>query len=209
MRSDSSPADQEVFSFIGNARREQIKAAAIDTVVELGFAKASLAQIAKRAGISKGVISYHFAGKDELMEKLVTEFYLAGAYFMIPRLEAQTTNRDLLRVYIESNVEYVSANRHSISAIAQIFNNFRTADGKLRFGKEGNDELVEAVAAILREGQENGEFRDFDPWVMASSLRAAIDMASGEFEANPELDPAHYASELVMIFDRATREDTA
>lgn len=107
MRSDSGSVGQEGLSFIAEARREQIKKAAIDTIVELGYAKASLAQIAKRAGISKGVISYHFAGKDELMEKLVVEFYVAGAHFMLPHLEAETTARGVLLRYIEKNISYI------------------------------------------------------------------------------------------------------
>lgn len=39
-------------SFIAEARREQIIEAAINTLDEIGYVKASLAQIAKNAGIS-------------------------------------------------------------------------------------------------------------------------------------------------------------
>ncbi|QUH04556.1 TetR family transcriptional regulator [Saccharopolyspora erythraea] len=207
MRSDSEPAGQEGFSFIAEARREQIKKAAIDTIVELGYAKASLAQIAKRAGISKGVISYHFAGKDELMEKLVVEFYVAGAHFMLPHLEVETTARGVLLRYIEKNISYIGDNRHAIVAISDILLNFRDADGTLHFGHDGHNELVEAVAQILREGQEKGEFGDFDPVVMGSSIRASIDMVSAALHADPDADTAHYARELMTLFDRATRKD--
>ena len=50
-------------SFIEKARRTQIIECAIETIAEVGYAQASLGQIAKRAQISKGVISYHFANK--------------------------------------------------------------------------------------------------------------------------------------------------
>jgi TetR/AcrR family transcriptional regulator, fatty acid metabolism regulator protein len=42
-------------SFVSNARRAQIVEAAIETVAEVGYANASLARIAVRPGISKGV----------------------------------------------------------------------------------------------------------------------------------------------------------
>jgi TetR/AcrR family fatty acid metabolism transcriptional regulator len=48
------------------ARRAQIMAAAIDTIAEAGFAGASFAPIAGKLGISRGLISYHFAGKDAM-----------------------------------------------------------------------------------------------------------------------------------------------
>ena len=42
---------------------------AIEVLAELGYAQTSFARIAERAGISKSVISYHFAGKDELLDR--------------------------------------------------------------------------------------------------------------------------------------------
>ena len=59
-------------SFVNSARRAQIVAAAIDTVAEVGCADASLARLAVRLGVSKGVISYRFAGKDDLIEQIIT-----------------------------------------------------------------------------------------------------------------------------------------
>ena len=44
-------------SFIAEARREQIIEATIATLDEIGYVNASLAQIAKRAGISTPLIS--------------------------------------------------------------------------------------------------------------------------------------------------------
>ena len=53
-------------TFIETARRAQIVAAAIDTIADVGYAQASFARIAERLGISRGLISYHFTGKDEI-----------------------------------------------------------------------------------------------------------------------------------------------
>ena len=53
------------------ARRAQIMAAAIDTIAEAGFAGASFARIAGKLGISRGLISYHFAGKDDLVKEVI------------------------------------------------------------------------------------------------------------------------------------------
>ena len=52
-------------------------------------------------------------------------------------------------------------------------------------------------------GQAAGEFRSFDPDVMAVTLRAAIDAAA----STPDLDPHAYGAELVALFARATRKD--
>jgi TetR/AcrR family fatty acid metabolism transcriptional regulator len=53
--------------------RSNIAATAIDTIAEVGFAGASFAPIAEKLGISRGLISYHFADKDDLMRQVVNE----------------------------------------------------------------------------------------------------------------------------------------
>lgn len=60
---------------------------------EVGYAQASLGQIAKRAKISKGIISYHFTNKEELLEQVVTNYYIACQSFICPQIEAQTSPR--------------------------------------------------------------------------------------------------------------------
>ena len=55
----------EATSFIEEARRRQIIDTAIRTIATRGYSRTSLAEIAREAGISKGVISYHFEGKGE------------------------------------------------------------------------------------------------------------------------------------------------
>ena len=85
MRSENSPIDQETNrTFTETARRAQIVAAAIDTIAELGYGQASLARIAETAGTSKGVILYHFGGKDELIRELVAELVARGVAYMSP-----------------------------------------------------------------------------------------------------------------------------
>jgi len=187
-------------SFIEEARRAQIIAAAIETLATEGFARTSLVRIAKRAGISAGVISYHFAGKDELLEQIVTTIYTAGAHFMLPRILAETSTIRMLRAYIESNAEFIRDHPRQIVALAEIFPNFRTKEGKLRYTVQDNDLNLGGLEMLLRQGQESGEFRTFDVHIMALTLRAAIDTIAGQKIAHPELDLDVYAKELVTIF---------
>src|SRR5215831_7463652 len=79
-------------------------AAAIDTIAELGYGQASLARIAETAGTSKGVIIYHFGGKDELIRELVAELVARGVAYMEPQIDAEPTGAGKLRAYIESNL---------------------------------------------------------------------------------------------------------
>src|SRR5579863_10448668 len=108
MRSENGMSGQKAGrTFTETARRAQIVAAAIDTIAELGYGQASLARIAETAGTSKGVIIYHFGGKDELLRELVAGVVAGGVAYMEPRVEAEPTGAGKLRAYIESNLAFM------------------------------------------------------------------------------------------------------
>jgi AcrR family transcriptional regulator len=207
MRTRNKSSGQNRPSFIEAARRAQIIECAIETIATLGYAQASLAQIAKRARISKGVISYHFTNKEELIEQVVTEIYTAGARFMGPQIAVQPTATLMLQTYIQTNVEYISTHLLQMMAIMEIVINFRTEDGKLRYNVATEESVLAALEALLRKGQQEGEFRVFDLRVMAVAIRRSIDALPPLFVANPNLDADVYARELVTLFDRATRKE--
>ncbi|MGD3111828.1 TetR/AcrR family transcriptional regulator [Streptomyces sp. YGL11-2] len=195
-------------SLIERVRRAQIIDAAIDVIAARGFAKASMAQIAERAGISKGVISYHFAGKSELIERTVEQVYEGLGAFVAARLEGQTGTAAWLRVYVGSVAEYMSGHRTQLAALGEIFTHFRTDDGDLRYGIASSEPIYTRVEEVFREGQLRGELRPFDTRVMAVSLQAGIDDMFGYWATHPDHDLTAHARELTDLFWHATRADS-
>ena len=56
---------------IGDIRRQELSQAAFDALVEHGIRGATLEKVAKRAGVSKGVVLHHFKDKDALFEAVM------------------------------------------------------------------------------------------------------------------------------------------
>jgi AcrR family transcriptional regulator len=207
MRSESSPIGQEsTRTFTETARRAQIMAAAIDTIAELGYGQASLARIAETAGTSKGVIIYHFGGKDELIRELVAGLVARGVAYMEPQVDAEPTGAGKLRAYIESNLAFMGENRNHMVAIVEIALNARAADGSRLYDVSVQDAGVAALEQLLAYFQGTGEFRvGFDPNVMAMAIRAAINAVPAQLARDPALDVAHHAREIADMFHIATR----
>jgi len=207
MRSEINPAGQEPGrTFTETARRAQIVKAAIDTIAELGYGQASLARIAETAGTSKGVIIYHFGGKDELIRELVADVVARGVAYMEPRIDAEPTGSGKLRAYIESNLAFMRENRNHMVAIVEIVLNARAADGSRLYDFSVQDEGVAALQQLLAYFQGTGEFRaGFDPHVMAMAIRAAINAVPAQLARGSALDIGHHAHELADLFHIATR----
>jgi TetR/AcrR family transcriptional regulator, fatty acid metabolism regulator protein len=186
------------------ARRAQIMAAAIDTIAEAGFAGASFAHIAGKLGISRGLISYHFAGKDDLVKEVIYQAAEQAKAFIRPRILAEPTSPGMLRAYIESNLAFMRDHRNNVIAMVEIAG---STEGDASF--YGDTDVVDAVRALehlLSAFQTAGQFRpDFDSHVLAIAIRAAIEAASPRLALDPKFDIDNYASQIATIFDLATR----
>jgi TetR/AcrR family fatty acid metabolism transcriptional regulator len=206
MRSEIEPGGQKSRSFIEEARRAQIVASAVEVIADVGFAQASLARIAKHAGISKGVISYHFAGKDELMQEVVERSYGGIVEHVMAKMEGLRSATELLRTHILTVAEHMRGHRTQLQALGEIFYNLRTAEGRPHYGIKANEEIYLALEQIYRLGQANGEFRDFDPRVMAITHSSAIDNMFAYWVATPGHDLDAHAAELADLFERACKK---
>lgn len=177
-------------------------------LAELGYAQTSFARVAERAGISKSVISYYFGGKDELLEQVVRSVYADGADHIRPRIETAGSAPEMLTAFLRANLEYLRDHAKAIAAITEIAVNVRTADGTPRFAREpgGIEQVLKPLQEILRRGQRDGDFADFDTRTMAWAIRTLVDSVPRRQMMDPEFDFDSCIAELVALADRATRK---
>lgn len=208
MRSKSGPIVRDEPTFIEAARREQIVQSAIETIAALGYGRASLAEIAKHARISKSVISYYFATKDDLIRQVVTAVYATGMEYMVKRMAAQIEPAEALRTYIVSNVAYIGEYRTQMRALVEIIAGFRSDDGTMPFEAPASPAATDDVEKLLLWGQQSGAFRPFSTVVMAITIRAALDALPWRLAVDPNFDLNNYAAELVELLERATAPES-
>jgi AcrR family transcriptional regulator len=193
-------------SITSASRRAQIVAATIEVIAEDGYRSASFAGIAERAGLSSTrLISYHFAGKADLIAAVVDDVVAAIGRCVGERVAAEATAAGQLRAYVEGVVSFTATHRAQMRALLQIL-----LSGALPAGSAGTDVAVPShLEALLRRGQAAGEFRDFDPRVMALAVQRSVESLPFALESDPDLDCAAFARELVTLFELATRRAPA
>jgi AcrR family transcriptional regulator len=192
-------------TFTEVARRAQIVGCAADVIAETGYASASMAEIARRAGIAKSVISYYFADKNELMQELIRTAYAAYTQFMEPRLAAEDSAAGKIRAYLDGSAEHISVHKNMHLAVLEIAFNAAGPDGRPLLASMPLDAHMPTLEQILRQGRQAGELRNFDIDVMAALLRSAVTHTMVlALRANPTIDLAGYAGELATAFHLAT-----
>ncbi|MGW6444986.1 TetR/AcrR family transcriptional regulator [Lentzea sp. NPDC055074] len=191
--------------FIEDARRGQIVAATIAAITEIGYAKSSFVQIAQRAGISPGLITYHFAKREELMKQVMLTVHDSMDQALTAYTENAGDHVTALRKLIEGFVHYCAEHPTELIAISQIAAAARDAEAARTWAEEQNARTLTELEDMFREGQACGELREFTPRVMAVSVLAAMEAAPAELMARPDTDVSAYASELADLFERAVR----
>lgn len=197
--------DRSARSVTANARRSQIITAASDVIAEVGYGQASFARIAERAGLSSTrLISYHFAGKDDLITAVAEDVVASIGDYVARRLRAETSAVGKLRAYIEGMVEYTMDHRARLKTLLEII-----LGGGLHYDPGSEQSVVGHLEAILCQGQIDGEFRQFEPRVVSTAVQRAVEGLPFLLESVPDLDCAAYGRELVTLFDLGTRRSPA
>ena len=174
-------------TFIERARRTQLIEVTIELVADEGYRGASLAAIAKRAGISKAAVLYHFASKDALVhaahEHTLTELVAA-----VRRALAATAPVDGPAAYVRTMIGHLREHpRHTRMLIEAMSNGF---------GEHGAAERWQALAQIL-DAAWPGRFADSR--TMAVIIGGAIDGIINESLQDPGYDTAAAAEQLIAM----------
>jgi TetR/AcrR family transcriptional regulator, fatty acid metabolism regulator protein len=194
---------RQAATFTQTARRTQLVACAIASLAELGYQRTSVAEVGRRAGVSKGVVTYHFPARDDLIRAVVAEIFDSIASQVGARMR-QADSGSFVEVYIWAWVDYYRTHRDYMVAVAEIWTSFRDRDGRPYFGVETIEPELAGVQQALAAGQASERLGQFSTRVMAVSLKGALDALLTQLTADPELDLDAYGQQLVTLFTRAT-----
>lgn len=88
-------------------RRRQLIQATMEAIDEAGLADTTIVRIAKRAGVSAGIISHYFGGKDGLLEATMRQILsdLGEAVTSRRRILRSDAPREHLRAIIDGNFD--------------------------------------------------------------------------------------------------------
>ena len=88
----------------GDVRRRQLIEATVDTIADVGFAAATITQIAGRAGVSVGLVAFYFGDKDGLLEATLRHLAAQLRAALVAALAAGSAPRERIAAVIEANL---------------------------------------------------------------------------------------------------------
>ena len=157
------------------AKRESIITAASEVFLELGFEGASMTEIARRIGGSKGTLYGYFSSKEELFVTVVHEE--ANKQFEPAFVALNKEIDDLqktLQVFGEKALEYLCSPSAIQTRRAIVAESGRTNIGQ-RFYETGPKQGMQKLANIFEKQMILGNLKKSDPLLAAIQLGALMD----------------------------------
>lgn len=185
-------------SLIEEVRRRQIVDTAIRTIATRGFANTTLNDIAEEAGVSTGVITYHFRNKDDLIEQSIRKLFEAPNEYVIGRVDQEKRYRDKLRTYIGSTIRFNVEHRDHCVALLYSFSSISSQEYRQEVIAKHHVKIRRFLETILREGQAAGEFRRLDAPALAQIVSGAIEGLLTQWVLDPESTDLSRASKLLI-----------
>ncbi|MFE9131449.1 TetR/AcrR family transcriptional regulator [Streptomyces sp. NPDC007148] len=155
--------------------REDVLAAAMETIAERGLEKLTMAALGREVGMSSGHLLYYFRSKDELLLRTLewSEGRLGAERGRL--LSRDAPARDRLDAYVDLYVPGGHRDPHWTLWL-EVWNRSQNADDDARDRQAAIEGAWHRdLVALLAEGASRGEFRPVDADRFAARLRALLD----------------------------------
>lgn len=179
--------------------RNAILSAARDIVAEKGVKASSVAEIAAKAGVAKGLVFYYFKSKPAIISELAGKLgqeYLLGLVALRESSSALQRLHDVMTHHFDF-IDNSPLNAQFLYQSITETNNGRTL--------EFYDKLFELIREILMQGMASGEFREIDcdeiAYMILGSLHGVGRLKLFEFRR--DFDAVVH---LMSFYDKALRQ---
>ncbi len=191
-----SPRSEEFNAMIKDERREQILHAALMAFATKGFSATKISDIVAGANMSHGLVYHYFKSKEEIFSELLKRAMWGSAH----SLEMVETAPISPLEKVRQTAKYILGAISDFEDTAYYF--LIVIHASIMAGLEMDREqyardstmAMQAMARILKAGQETGEVIDGDPMAMTTAFFATIQglamykLAIGEFKMpDPEI----------------------
>jgi len=183
-------------------RREQMLRAALEVIVERGYAETRIADVAQRAGTSPALVIYYFKTKDQLLTEAIRfsedTWYETGKRRMadIPTAAGRLAEIVAMSCLPEADTGPNSSWLLWLDLWAQAVRHPEVASVRQKF----DERWRETICSLVVEGQEAGEFGQVNPVDFAVLLSALLDGLAVQIALGDPAVDASRAFELSMRF---------
>ncbi len=166
---------------IAAERKDQIVRATVDCIAKYGYHNFSMQDVAKHAGVSKGIIHYYFLNKDELMMSVLQRVSRDIEQVLASDMDAIQSASKKLEVFIRVCCDVIRSTKEYYQVSMDFWTQINQKDQVREVISSHYAKFRQTCASVLEEGIKANEFRVVDTKEYASYVIAVIDGLSLQF----------------------------
>ncbi len=164
-------------------RRSQILEAAARCFSESGYERATMDDVARSSGLSKGSLYRFFSSKDDVLLALFEDFEAGISHILEDENEAGSALGKLRR-YGQAAIDILEFQTSSINTWAEFFGHRESRERMSALYRK----VRKSLSAIIREGIRSGEICEVSPVDAAAALVAAFEGLLLQSMVDPRFD---------------------
>ncbi len=168
---DSSMSKTDVAS----ERKDQIVRATVECITKYGYHNFSMQDVARTAGVSKGIIHYYFLNKDELMMSVLDK--VAGDIERVLHSDMETSDDPFrkMEIFIDVCFDVVRSTREYYQVNMDFWTQINQKQEVRDTISRHYAKFRQTGSVVIKDGVDKGVFKKVDPLEFSSFIIAMVD----------------------------------
>lgn len=171
---------------IANERKHQIVKATVECISKFGYHNFSMQDVARTAGVSKGIIHYYFLNKDELMLSVLEQVSSNIEEVLSADLKNAPNPMEKLKIFVRVCCNVVKETKEYYQVSMDFWTQINQKEAVKRIISEHYEQFRSAISAIISSGIKNNDFRTVNANDYATYIIAVVDGISLQWLFAPD-----------------------
>lgn len=156
-------------------RKDQIVRATVDCITKHGYHNFSMQDVARTAGVSKGIIHYYFLNKDDLMMSVLDRVAGDIESILVADMESITDPVQKLRIFMSVSFDIVRSTKEYYQVNMDFWTQINQKKEVRQVISRHYAKFRDSCARVIEEGVRAGVYKKVNPHYYASIVIATID----------------------------------
>ncbi len=156
-------------------RKNQIVLATVDCITKHGYHNFSMQDVARTAGVSKGIIHYYFLNKDDLMMSVLDKVASDIERVLHADMDSIVDPQRKLEIFIDICLDVVRSTREYYQVNMDFWTQINQNEEVRKVIANHYSKFRETCAAVIEAGIAQGVFREVSSMEYSSFIIAVID----------------------------------
>lgn len=156
-------------------RKDQIVRATVECITKHGYHNFSMQDVARTAGVSKGIIHYYFLNKDDLMMSVLDRVAGDIESVLIEDMQAIDDPIKKLEIFMSVAFDVVRSTKEYYQVNMDFWTQINQKKEVRQVISRHYGKFRDTCTAVIEEGVKSGSFVKVNPHYFASYILAVID----------------------------------